>query len=74
MQGYGTVRFDKVETARKAIEEVINADLEGRSLGFKMDKYSWKFGATFHQGKAPECICGHGQMTKLASHFADELL
>ena len=40
MQGYGTVRFDKVETARKAIEEMSNADLEGRSLGFKMDKYS----------------------------------
>ena len=40
MQGYGTVRFDKVETARKAIEEVSIADLEWPSLGFKMDKYS----------------------------------
>ena len=40
MQGYGIVRFDKVEIARKAIEEVINADLEGRSLVFKIDKYS----------------------------------
>ena len=40
VEGYGTARFNNVETARKAIEEMINVDLEGRSLGFKVDKYS----------------------------------
>lgn len=39
-RGYGTVRFDNVEAAKKAIEEMNNADLEGRRLGVKMDKFA----------------------------------
>ena len=53
MQGYGTVRFDKVETARKAIEEVSIADLEGRSLGFKMDTCSENSELLFTKARPP---------------------
>ncbi|CAD7702872.1 unnamed protein product [Ostreobium quekettii] len=39
-RGYGTVRFDNVESAKKAIDELNNAELDGRRLGVKMDKYA----------------------------------
>ena len=32
VEGYGTVRFDNVQAARKAIEETEDPDLEGRIL------------------------------------------
>jgi len=39
-KGWGTVRFETPEAARKAIEVLNETELEGRRLGVKLDRYA----------------------------------
>ncbi len=39
-QGYGTVRFESVESAQAAIEKFHGSECEGRTLTVKLDQYA----------------------------------